>query len=69
MPESMDERERFTLNPLRLMRCAVEMGRGALTEAMKRVDDSIVTDYGRIDIDEVEAPVATEEELLQMRLF
>ena len=63
--EARDEHERFLANPLRLLRCAVELGRFA---AM-RVDDNLFDfpEYNETNyppIANVEAPVATEEDLL-----
>lgn len=70
-PHPRDERERYLANPLRLLRCAVEMG----FRAVRTVDDALVEFDDHIEnrpynetnyppIRNVEAPVATEEELL-----
>lgn len=64
--ESMNERERYIGNPLRLMRCAIELGGMALTGLIRKVDDAMDVDFDpaeRIYPTVVEAPVATEEEL------
>jgi hypothetical protein len=62
--ESMDEHERFLANPLRLIRCAVELGRLAAL----RVDDNLFDfpEYNEANyppIRHTEAPVASEAEL------
>lgn len=63
--ESRNERDRYLTNPLRLLRCAVELG----MFAVRRVDDAIYDwpEYNETNyppIKNVEAPVATEEELM-----
>lgn len=63
-PESMDERERYVANPLRLLRCALELG-----SLVRRVDNGLPSapPYNEINyppITNVEAPAATEAELL-----
>lgn len=63
MPEAMDEHERFLANPLRLLRCALELG-----SLVRRVDDNLFDfpEYNEVNyppITNVEAPVATEAEL------
>lgn len=65
MPEARDERERLLANPLRLLRCAVELGRFAA----RRIDDALYDfpDYNETNyppITNVEAPVSTEGELM-----
>jgi hypothetical protein len=57
----MDERERYMANPLRLLRCALELGKFA-----RRINDEALP-YNEINyppITNAEAPVATEAELL-----
>lgn len=63
--EARDERERLLANPFRLLRCAVELGRFVA----RRGDDALFDfpDYNETNyppITNIEAPVATEEELL-----
>lgn len=64
----MSERERYIGNPLRLMRCAVELGGMAISGLIRKVDDALDVDFDpadyRIPDFKVEAPVATEEELM-----
>lgn len=74
MSEAMEERERYLSNPLRLLRCAVEIGamslRAKAAEALIKVDDAIgEVEFERMEITNVETPAATEEELDQLRLF
>lgn len=70
MMESMNERDRYIGNPLRLLRCGVELGgmavRSAVRGVLSRVDDALDVDFDpaeRIYDYKVEAPVKTEEEL------
>lgn len=63
--ESRDEHERFLANPLRLLRCAVELGRFAAL----RVDDNLFDfpEYNETNyppINQVERPCSTEEDLM-----
>lgn len=66
MMEAMSERERYIKNPLRLLRCAQELA----SFALRAVDDNL---YDFLPYNEVnyppcgpaEAPVATEEELIE----
>lgn len=64
--ESMNERERYISNPLRLLRCGIELGAMAIGSMIRKVDDAMDIDFDpadRIYPTVVEAPVATEEEL------
>lgn len=64
--ESMNERERYISNPLRLIRCGIELGGMAIRGMLQKVDDAMDVDFDpaqRIYPTVVEAPVATEEEL------
>ena len=64
--EAMSERERYIHNPLRLLRCGVELGRMGVASMLRTVDDAMDVDFNPVErfYDyEVEAPAATEEEL------
>ena len=64
--ESMNERDRYIGNPLRLLRCGIELGGMAVRGMLSKVDDALDVDFDpaqRIYPTVVEAPVATEEEL------
>ena len=68
--EARDERERYLANPLRLLRCAVELG----FTAVRTVDDALYDfpEYNETNyppITNVEAPLENEQDLLQGVLF
>lgn len=63
--ESRNDRERYVTNPLRLLRGVVEL-------VLTKVDDALDVDFEpmqRIYPTTVEAPVATEEELMNEATF
>lgn len=65
MVEAFDEKSRILSNPLRLLRCGVELGRFGVGELFNRIDKSldIKFDPELLTWDMVEAPVETEAEL------
>lgn len=72
MTEAMSEQERFAMNPLRLLRCGVELGKMGVASLVRKVDDAMDIDFGDIDIHaplEVDGPYATEEELILPPLY
>lgn len=66
--ESNSEKQRYIENPLRLLRCAVELGQFAVKGLLDKVDDALDVPWDPEDYMfptvAPEAPVATEEELL-----
>lgn len=40
MTDNMSERERFETNPLRLLRCGLELGKLGLVSVLQRVDEA-----------------------------